>query len=67
MVTELDVKAVRAGAEMGGMASGADERDGKTVARRLFKVKSCKWMIQAAANKEKCWRSFAEAGGLNCR
>ena len=34
MVTELDVGAVRAGAEMGGMASGADERDGKTVARR---------------------------------
>ena len=34
MVTELDVEAVRAGAEMGGMASAADERDGKTVARR---------------------------------
>ena len=67
MVTELDVEVVRTGAEVGGMASEADERDGKTVARRCFKVKSCKWMIQAAANKAKCWRSFAEAGGLNCK
>ena len=67
MVTELDVEAVRTGAEAGEMASGADEWDGKTVARRWFKVKSCKWMIQAAANQEKFWRSFAEAGGLNCK
>ena len=34
MVTELDVEAVRTRAEACGMASGADERDGKTVARR---------------------------------
>ena len=67
MVTELDVEAKRTGAEMGEMASGVDERDGKTVARRSLKVKSCKWMIQAAASKEKCCRSCAEAGGLNCK
>ena len=31
MVTELDVEAMRTGAEVGGMVSGVDERDGKTV------------------------------------
>ena len=52
---------------MGVKASGADDRDGKTDARRPFKVKDCKLMIQAAANKEKSSRSFSEAGGLNCK
>ena len=64
---ELDVEAVRMGAEVGGMASGAGTRDGKTVAKRWCTVKSCKSMIQAAANKVKCWRSFAEAEVRNCK
>ena len=54
VVTELDVELVRMGTEVGGMTSGAGERDGKTVARPWFKVKSCKWMIQGAANRECC-------------
>ena len=52
------------GTEVGDVASGAAEQDGKTVLKRWFKFKIRKWMIHAATIKEKCWRSFVEAGGL---
>ena len=64
-VTELDVEAVRIEAEVGIIASGAGEGDGKAFARRGFKIKSCKWLIQARTTNEKCRRSFAEAGVQN--
>ena len=49
-------------AEMGRMASGADERDGKTVAGRWFNFKTCKWMRSRQRLSRDMLAIFRESG-----